>query len=113
MEESDIKREICDYLIARGIFHWIQQAGRIPGRRARGRSYMLGIPDVLGIYNGRLLAIEVKTHTGKASPEQIEFLTAARTRGACAFLARSVNDVELGLRQFDLSLAGESRALPA
>ena len=33
-----------------------------------------GIADILGIYNGKFLAIEIKTARGRVSPEQQRFL---------------------------------------
>lgn len=53
-----------------------------------------GCPDILGQLNdGRVLAIEVKRPSGKLRPEQDAFLSKAAGAGACAFVARSVDDV--------------------
>lgn len=53
-----------------------------------------GCPDILGqLDDGRLLAIEVKRPSGRLRPEQAAFLSRAGAAGACAFVARSVEDV--------------------
>jgi VRR-NUC domain len=57
-----------------------------------------GCPDVLGqLRDGRFLAIEVKTKTGKATPEQEAFLALVAANGGVAVLARSVDDVVAAL----------------
>jgi hypothetical protein len=57
-----------------------------------------GISDILGILTwpngGRLLAIEVKSKTGKASPEQIEFLNTILMAGGIGGICRSIEDAE-------------------
>lgn len=88
--EGDLKKQILDWLSAKQIFHWVNQAGRIPGRRL----IKVGIADILGILKGgRFFAIEVKAKTGKLSDEQAEFIFAVRTAGGIAFVARSLDDV--------------------
>lgn len=57
-----------------------------------------GCPDVLGQLNdGRLLGVEVKSRTGRASPEQAQFLERIRAAGGVAFVARDCRDVLKGL----------------
>jgi Holliday junction resolvase len=52
------------------------------------------VPDILGVLpDGKALMIEVKTETGKVSPEQESFIENASRVGAVAFIARSINDV--------------------
>lgn len=87
--EGLIKREIQDYLEARNIFHWVNQAGRIPGRTLS----KTGVSDLLGCFEGKLLAIEVKSEKGKLSDEQNQFLLDVKFHGGIGFMARSVEDV--------------------
>lgn len=54
---------------------------------------MKGISDILGIYRGRMLCIEVKSATGRLSPEQKDFLERMDALGAIAFMARSLEEV--------------------
>ena len=54
-----------------------------------------GCPDILGqLKGGRLLAIEVKSRTGRLSSDQVAFLDKAVANGAVAGVARSVDDVQ-------------------
>ena len=68
-------------------------------RKAHSRFIINGVSDILGIYQGSFLAIEVKTKTGKVSPEQQQFIDNINRLGGIAFVARSTDDVRkhLGL----------------
>lgn len=59
-----------------------------------------GIPDILGIWQGRMLGIEVKRPSGKVSPEQEAFMLRINEAGGLAFVAHSVKDVieNLGIK---------------
>ncbi len=87
--EKDITHEIRSYLKIRGIFHW---------KQFQGLGAVRGIPDIIGIWKGRMLCIEVKTETGKIRPEQQAFIDRINADKGLAFIARSVEDVmkELG-----------------
>lgn len=91
IKETDITRAILQFLKARGIFAWkvFQSLGSTKG-----------VPDILGVLpGGRSLMIEVKTPKGKLSEHQEAFLTRAKAEGACAFVARSVEDLMGGLKE--------------
>ena len=87
--EKDITREIRAYLKIRGIFHWkvFQTLGSTPG-----------CPDILGIYKGKMLGIEVKTKNGKLTERQERFIEWINLEGGLAFVARSVEDVMEALK---------------
>lgn len=54
-----------------------------------------GCPDILGMLRGgRLLAIEVKTTSGRVSEAQAAFLEAVSAHGGLSFVARSVDDLK-------------------
>lgn len=98
--EGLIKQAICQYLATRrDILFWVNATTGIydPKRgifRKNNSPYSRnGVSDILGIYQGRMLAIEVKSAVGKLTPEQREFLQEVSERGGIAFMARSVNDV--------------------
>jgi len=65
---------------------------------ATGRVIRYGVggkggSDLLGVApDGRLLAIETKTATGRIRPEQELFIAAVRSRGGRAGIARSAED---------------------
>lgn len=53
----------------------------------------IGSSDIIGITpEGRFLAIEVKTQTGRPSQQQLTFIDAVRQNGGVAGIARSVQD---------------------
>lgn len=66
--------------------------------RIGGRFVRFGWPgcaDVLGqLHDGRFLAVECKSATGKLRPEQVEFLERIRASGGVGFMARDCRDVQ-------------------
>ena len=103
LKEKDVTKQIRGVLRTLGIFHWKNWSGPM--------TYPKGIADILGIYKGKFLAIEVKRE-GWEPPEptnikaykhfceQRDFLNAIRDNGGYAFFAQSVDDVidRLGLQ---------------
>lgn len=82
--EADITRSIRDLLKTLGVFHWKNWGGPM------GTS---GIPDILGIWQGKMLGIEVKRPGGIVAEHQKAFLAKINAEGGIAFVARSVDDV--------------------
>lgn len=74
-----------------GIFHWKQFGGPMSTP---------GIPDIIGCYKGRMIAIEVKAPKGKVSPYQEQFIRQINEAGGLAFVARDIDTVidQLGLQ---------------
>lgn len=96
--EAVIKKAILAYLKHCSILCWIQYNGAVWDAKNRGYRRLSfgmrkGVSDILGIFNGKLLAIEVKSKTGRLSPYQKEFLEDVKRHGGIAFVARSVDDV--------------------
>jgi VRR-NUC domain len=61
---------------------------------------MKGVPDIILIKqpSGRFIGLEVKTDTGRLSPEQIEFRNHSEKAGGWYYVVRSIDDVQrLGL----------------
>jgi Holliday junction resolvase len=65
----------------------------------RSSHYRKGVPDILGVWNGRALAIEVKKPDGQISKEQVQFLEEFCSLGGIGFVAKSVEDVVKRLLQ--------------
>jgi len=84
MLEKDVTKSIRAYLSMRSIFHW---------KVWQGLGSTKGVADIIGIYKGKPLAIEVKTPNGKLSAHQEAFLGNWRNQGGIAIVARSVDDV--------------------
>lgn len=96
--EKDIENEILQYLKASGIFCWKNNSTGIfdPTKkcfRRPGRYHMNGVSDILGIYKGKFLAIEVKGPKGVLSPFQRAYIKLINEHGGIAFMARSIEDV--------------------
>jgi hypothetical protein len=52
-----------------------------------------GVSNIIGVWNGRFLAIEVKRPEGRVSEDQEIFLNRIRQHGGIGFVARSTEDV--------------------
>lgn len=92
--EGEIKREIMQYLsrLSEGMF-WINSSIGIRGRKINSRYQLTGVGDILGLYRGRFVAIEVKKPTGVVSEVQEKFIQRVTSKGGLAFVARSLEDV--------------------
>lgn len=95
--EKDITQSIRQYLKYRGIFHYKQWQG-LGSKR--------GVSDIIGIFKGRFMAIEVKRQDRLKCPnkcnhktcrQQWKFLTDVVVAGGIAIVARSADDVAIGL----------------
>lgn len=92
MKESDIQRLIMLALSEAGCLIWRNNTGVL--KNAAGIPIKFGLcvgsSDLIGLTpTGRFLAVEIKTPTGKPTPEQTRFLEAVRARGGIAGIARS------------------------
>jgi len=97
--EKQIENQIISTLRILGVYCWKNQSVGIfdPSkkifRRSNNANHLKGVSDILGIINGKLLAIEVKSAKGRMSIEQKAFLQNIRDQGGIAFEARSITDV--------------------
>lgn len=82
MRERDLQRRILQALRTQGGW-WVKfQAGRYAQR---------GVPDILGSYRGRFVALEVKTEEGGPTELQARTLLEIRRSGqGIAYIVRSV-----------------------
>jgi len=98
--EQDIKNAILAWLfMQKNCYVWPNDSTGIFDpvkkiyRKKHSKYHRIGISDILGIWNGRPLAIEVKRPKGVVSPEQRVFLNEFNKHGGIGFIARSVDDV--------------------
>lgn len=102
--EQQIKNSILDWLKLKSIFAWpndsvgVFDERRGAYRRKTSRHHINGVPDILGVFMGKPLAIEVKSKTGRLSEAQKDFLEKFQSVGGIAITARSIEDVEGALR---------------
>lgn len=78
----------------------IQNVRMIDAGLCKGSSDLIGFtsveitPDMVGQKVAIFTAVEVKTKTGKPSPEQLNFINLIRTFGGRAGIARNIEDAQ-------------------
>lgn len=92
MSETQIVSSILEAANYYGFF-WRNNTGALPintsGRTRFIRFGMRGSADIIGLVQGRFVAIEVKTKTGKQSEHQREFQMRVEKSGGIYALVRS------------------------
>lgn len=79
--ESRLSRQIMAALRGRGAFVF----------KVHGSEFMMaGLPDVIGCYRGRFIAVETKMPGGRLSKVQVHVITKLRAAGARVVVAHSV-----------------------
>ena len=95
MREAQLQNLILAQLADLGVFCWRANTGA--ARSGSGRLVRfgkVGQPDILAILpGGVLLGVEVKSDTGKQTPEQRAFQRCMEDAGAKYILARELVDV--------------------
>jgi hypothetical protein len=97
--EKDIQMSICDYLAYKRFFFWRQNVNPIfdkkNGTFRRMPSYSkTGVPDIILIYKGKFVGLEVKNEKGKQQQSQLDFEKLCKSNGGYYKVVRSVGDVE-------------------
>lgn len=97
--ESQIQEQILDWLsFQTNCMTWRNNNVGIYDPKTKGFRRMpkycrRGVSDILGIWHGKPLAIEVKSKTGKLSDAQKSFLDDFKAHGGITIVARSIEDV--------------------
>lgn len=103
VKESEIQKAILEFLTLKKIFVWVSKTTGTfdPTRKVfrKNAQMMKGVADILGIFNRTPFCIEVKSETGRLSPDQKIFLDRFKAEGGIAIVARSVDDVNRALRE--------------
>jgi len=79
VKESEIQKQILDYLTLKRIFHYRQNSGAFvftetgTHKRRFFKAGVLGAPDIICVINGQYVGIEVKAPKGKMSDHQKAF----------------------------------------
>lgn len=99
MTETDMQRDIQLHCGIGNTRLWRFQVGNfelIDGRRIQVG--IAGMSDLMGLHDGRFIAIEVKTPNGRTDPDRLKaqqmFVAAIRRLGGLAGFARSVDDAK-------------------
>lgn len=95
MTEHDIQNAVRLELSKLGFAVFRINTGKF--KLADGRWFDVGVPkgfsDLIAVRDGRIYFLEVKSASGKASPEQLNFITVMRDKYGCtAGIVRSVDD---------------------
>ncbi len=100
MKESDIQKQIMDYLEARQYLHIRINSGLIlKGNRAI-RLAPEGTSDIIAMHpnTGKFIAIEIKKPGEKLSDEQLDFLSKVKKGCGIPIIADCIEDVIDGLK---------------
>lgn len=98
--EKSIEMLIINYLRAKGVFCWKNYSIGVYDPRLKcyrpinSKMSYKGVSDIIGIFKGMPLFIEVKKSDGRLRPDQKVFLDMAKQNGAIAFVARDLSDVQ-------------------
>lgn len=99
--EASVLRACLDLLTVRKVMHW--RANQIPvplkGGGYRKFTGLRGVSDILCVLpGGRLLAIEVKSATGRLRKEQQHFLNRVNSLGGIGIVVRDVRELDMVLQ---------------
>lgn len=101
-QETKIQNEIIKYLNQQGIFCWRNNNGSIYDvnlKQYRSFTGMKGVPDIICVIDGQFVGIEVKTKTGKQSPDQLLFQKRLERNGGRYYIVRCLEDVKQALAE--------------
>lgn len=95
--EGNVLNDCLIALSASGCLVWRNNTGALPDRTGSGRIVKFGLckggSDIIGIArDGRFLAVECKTATGRATLDQMRFIDAVNKSGGRAGIARSAQE---------------------
>lgn len=86
MLESKVQKDILAYLIKNRIYHF----------RFQAQSNLNGLPDILCLYKGFFIGLELKREKGgKPTSLQLRKIKAINDNGGIGLIVRSVYEVEM------------------
>jgi len=92
VRESDIQRQIRDYLSLRRIFHYRNNSGGFKDTNQHFYRFgVFGSPDIICVIEGRYVGIEVKASKGRQSEHQKAFQRELEEAGGLYIIARSLS----------------------
>ena len=101
--EAEVLKAISEYLFAmmrvgKGVWWRVNNGGvydptKKVFRKPAGKLNYAGISDIMGVYNGKFYAIEVKAGKNKATSEQEAFGQMVESQDGVFILAYSVDDL--------------------
>lgn len=92
MLEDKVQDNIKSYLTKKRIYHW----------RFQAQSNLNGIPDILCLYKGFFIGLELKREKGgRATDLQLRKIKNINDNGGIGVLVRSVEDVDKIIKAID------------
>jgi hypothetical protein len=98
--ESIIKKAVYTYLsLCPEFFGWVETTGGIfdpvskKFRKRTGTGMRVGTSDIIGIWNGQGIAVEVKTKRGRLTEAQELFQAQFIAKGGLAVTVRSMDEI--------------------
>lgn len=92
MLESKIQKDIIAYLKRKRVLHF----------RFQAQSNLNGLPDIICLYRGFFLGLELKKENGKPTLLQKKKLKAINDNGGIGLIVRSVEEVDALLTRIDM-----------
>ena len=92
MKESELQKQILDYLDLKWIFHYRQNSGAFKRDDHFYRMGVSGAPDIICVIYGRYVGLELKTKTGRQNPNQQTFQKNLEAAGGLYFLIRNFEE---------------------
>lgn len=114
MLEKDIKNQMMEWFgYQKGAFVWVQNQGSYYEGEGKSRhgfkaTSIGGVSDILGIWQGYPLAVEVKRPKMKPTDLQIQFLTQFAAAGGIAIVAHSLDELQVALTKAEREMGGAS-----
>jgi len=115
LKESLIQNQIHKALLRAcpGLLLWRNSVGLVKhGNRFVHYGLSVGSSDLIGVLNGRFVAVEVKTAKGRLSDAQKKFIDRVNEAGALAIVARSpveaVEKIKNGAQEKSFGSLGDS-----
>lgn len=98
MKYTEADREVQEFRLEKDFQKYVVSRLRhIPNMclfNIHGGQFNVGIPDLLGCYDGKFFAIELKIKKGKPTPLQLQRLTDIRHAGGIQGVAKNWGEVK-------------------
>lgn len=91
MLESKIQKDILAFLKRNRVYHF----------RFQAQSNLNGLPDIICLYKGFFLGLELKKENGKPTELQLKKINSINENGGIGRIIRSVEEVSALLKEID------------
>lgn len=89
--ESKIQRDVIAFLKRKRVYHF----------RFQAQSNLFGLPDIICLYKGFFLGLELKQEKGKPTELQLRKIKTINENGGIGRIIKSVEEVECLLNDID------------